>query len=91
MRVFFLLLFSPPVSSPWPPVPLFHGPGNEELVLLVSQEDVSEYYTIFVLMFQASMGFSVVKARLRPQPAPAPAGVRFPAPHGGGWEALFPI
>ncbi|CAJ1455387.1 unnamed protein product [Effrenium voratum] len=27
----------------------------------VLTEDVSEYYTIFVLMFQASMGFSVVK------------------------------
>ena len=26
-----------------------------------NQEDVSEFYTIFVLTFQASMGFSVVK------------------------------
>ena len=34
---------------------------DHQLSAISCQEDVSEFYTIFVLTFQASMGFSVVK------------------------------
>ena len=50
-------LFIREISSVWPK--RFNHRFSGDLTFF--QEDVSEFYTIFVLTFQASMGFSVVK------------------------------